>query len=61
LINALSYGVRVGTGLAPGLLGAAYFIPIVPVPLLIMTHVFVFRILLQGDAAITTHRVRQAS
>jgi hypothetical protein len=47
--------------LLPGLLGAAYFIPILPVPLLVITHVFVFRILLREEAAITTKRLRQVS
>jgi hypothetical protein len=61
LIYALSYPLRVRTGLEPGLLGAAYFIPILPVPLLVITHVFVFRILLRGEAAITTNRLRQVS
>jgi hypothetical protein len=34
-------------GLLPGQLGAAYFIPTVVVPLLVITHGLVFRILLQ--------------
>ena len=36
-------------GLVPGQLGAAYFIPTVIVPLLLITHGLVFRLLLQGD------------
>jgi hypothetical protein len=35
-------------GFAPGQLGAAYFIPTFVVPLLLITHVLVFRLLLQG-------------
>jgi hypothetical protein len=35
--------------LAPGLLGAAYFIPTVLVPLLLITHVLVFLLLLKPD------------
>jgi hypothetical protein len=35
------------TGLSPGQLGAAYFIPTVIVPLLLITHGLAFRILLQ--------------
>ena len=35
-------------GLMPGQLGAAYFIPTLVVPLLLITHALVFRILLQG-------------
>jgi hypothetical protein len=38
-------------GLQPGQLGAAYFIPTAFVPLLLITHGLVFRILLQGDRA----------
>jgi hypothetical protein len=36
-------------GFAPGQLGAAFFIPTVIVPLLLITHGLVFRLLLQGD------------
>jgi hypothetical protein len=36
-------------GFAPGQLGAAYFIPTVVVPLLLITHGLVFRLLLQSD------------
>jgi hypothetical protein len=35
------------TGLSPGQLGAAYFIPTLIVPLLLITHGLVFRVLLQ--------------
>jgi len=38
------------TGLAPGQLGAAYFIPTAIVPLLLMTHGLAFRILLQHQS-----------
>ena len=37
-------------GLAPGQLGAAYFIPTLVVPLLLITHGLAFRILLQRQA-----------
>ncbi len=36
-------------GFAPGQLGAAYFIPTVIVPLLLITHGLMFRLLLQGE------------
>jgi hypothetical protein len=36
-------------GLEPGQLGATYFIPTVVVPLLLITHWLVFRVLLQGS------------
>jgi hypothetical protein len=45
LINAF-YQAN-GAGLAAGQLGAAYFIPTLVVPLLLITHGLVFRILLQ--------------
>jgi len=45
LLNAFYQANR--TGLSPGQLGAMYFIPTVIVPLLLITHVLVFRILLQ--------------
>jgi hypothetical protein len=52
LLNAFYQGDRLGVGIAPGLQGAAYFIPTVLVPLLLVTHALVFRILLRADAAI---------
>jgi hypothetical protein len=52
LLNAFYQANRLGIGIAPGLQGAAYFIPTVLVPLLLVTHVLVFRILLSGDAAV---------
>ena len=41
------------TGLSPGQLGATYFIPTLVVPVLLITHAVVFRLLLQpsSDAA----------
>jgi hypothetical protein len=50
LLYAFYQGSRVG--LVPGQLGAAYFIPTVVVPLLLMTHGLMFRLLLQRDTAI---------
>jgi hypothetical protein len=47
LLNAFSIAYR--TELAPGQLGAAFYIPTVIVPLLLITHVLVFRILLRHD------------
>src|SRR4029453_11877855 len=52
LLNAFYQADRLGVGIAPGLQGAAYFIPTVLVPLLLVTHVLVFRILLGTDARI---------
>jgi hypothetical protein len=45
LLNALYVGNK--AGMLAGQLGAAYFIPTVIVPLLLITHGLVFRILLQ--------------
>jgi hypothetical protein len=56
LLNAFYQGDRLGLGIAPGLQGAAYFIPTVLVPLLLVTHALVFRILFG-----TTTAVRQQS
>ena len=41
-------------GLMPGQLGAAYFIPTILVPLLLVTHVLIFKILLQQRHAAGT-------
>jgi hypothetical protein len=49
LLYAFYQGNQVG--LEPGQLGATYFIVIVLVPLLFITHGLVFRLLLKGDAA----------
>jgi hypothetical protein len=48
LLFAFYQGV-IGVGLEPGQLGAAYFIPTVVVPLLLITHGLVFRLLLRAD------------
>jgi hypothetical protein len=48
LLHAFYEGNRTGVGLAPGMQGAAYFIATVLVPLLLITHGVVFRLLFQG-------------
>jgi hypothetical protein len=48
LLHAYYQG-RLGVGVEPGQLGAAYFIPTVVVPLLLVTHVLVFRLLLRTE------------
>jgi hypothetical protein len=48
LLYAFYQGL-IGVGIKPGQLGAAFFIPTVAVPLLFVTHVLVFRLLLRGD------------
>jgi len=61
LLNAFFQGDRTGVGTAPGLQGAAYFIPTVLVPLLIVTHAVVFRLLLQRDAALASNSGQRAA
>jgi hypothetical protein len=51
LVFAFYQGDASGLGDAPGLMGAAYFIPTVFVPLLLVTHALVFRLLVKGDGA----------
>ena len=46
------------TGLTPGQLGATYFIPTLVVPMLLITHAVVFRLLLQSSRE-TTAQQRQ--
>jgi hypothetical protein len=48
-------------GLSAGQLGAAYFIPTVIVPLLLITHGLAFRILLQHENESATREGRQAA
>ncbi len=47
LLNAFYQGNHLSLADAPGLLGAAYFIIVFGVPLLLVTHVLVFRLLLR--------------
>jgi hypothetical protein len=55
LLYAFYQGNRTVVGLAPGLQGAAYFIPTVLVPLLLITHGLVFRLLLRGTVPAASH------
>jgi hypothetical protein len=48
LLYALYQGL-IGVEIKPGQLGAAFFIPTVAVPMLFVTHVLVFRLLLRGE------------
>jgi hypothetical protein len=57
LINAF-YQAN-AAGLAPGELGASYFIPTLVVPLLLITHGLVFRILLQHQKESVMRESRQ--
>jgi hypothetical protein len=46
-----NYQGLVGVGLAPGVLGAAVYIPTMIVPPLLVTHVMAFRVLLSATSA----------
>lgn len=61
LLNAFWQGNRVNLAAAPGLLGAAYFIPTVVVPLLLITHGLAFRLLLRPEVAVQTQARQQAA
>jgi hypothetical protein len=60
LLNAFYQADRLGVGITPGLQGAAYFIPTVLVPLLLVTHALVFRILLGTDPGVGRQGGRRA-
>jgi hypothetical protein len=49
LLYAFYQGNRTSLGVAPGLQGAAYFLPTLVVPLLLITHGLVFRLLLRKE------------
>lgn len=51
LLNAFYQGSRISLADTPGLLGTVYLLPILGVPLLLVTHVLVFRLLMRKDAA----------
>jgi hypothetical protein len=53
LLYAFYQGNRTGLGHAPGLMGAAYCIPTILVPLLLITHGLVFGLLRTRDGADT--------
>lgn len=50
LLYAFYQGL-IGAGVEPGLLGATYFIPTLVVPLLLITHGLIFRLLLRPGAS----------
>jgi hypothetical protein len=61
LLNAFYQGSRLSLPDTPGLLGAGYFIPIFGVPLLLVTHVLVFRLLMRKEAAAPSRVVQRAA
>ena len=54
LLNAFYQGGRISLANAPGALGAVYFLPVFGVPLLLVTHFLVFRLLLRKEVAVLT-------
>jgi hypothetical protein len=52
LLNAFYQGSLISLPKTPGLLGADYFIPILPVPLLLVTHFIVFKVLMRRAAVV---------
>jgi hypothetical protein len=61
LLNAFYQGNRISLAQNPGSLGAAYFIPILGVPILLVTHVLAFRILVRKGATASAHIVSRAA
>ncbi len=61
LLNAFYQGSRISLAEKPGGLGAAYFIPIFGVPLLLVTHVLVFRLLMRKEAAAASRTAGRAA
>lgn len=61
LLNAFYQGSRLSLPDTPGLLGAGYFIPIFGVPLLLVTHILVFRLLMRKEAAAPSRVVQRAA
>jgi hypothetical protein len=54
LLNAFYQGARISLADTPGVLGAGYFLPILGVPLLLVTHVLVFRLMLRKETAVSS-------
>lgn len=61
LLNAFYEGNRTAVGVDPGLQGAAYFIPTVLVPLLLITHGLVFRLLLRSETTVASRSSQRAA
>jgi hypothetical protein len=54
LLNAFYQGSRISLANTPGLLGAVYFLPILGVPLLLVTHVLAFRVLMRREVVVAS-------
>jgi len=54
LLNAFYQGARISLADNPGVLGAGYFLPILGVPLLLVTHILVFKLLMRKEVAMSS-------
>jgi len=61
LLSAFYQGSRLSLPDTPGLLGAGYFIPVFGVPLLLITHVLVFRLLMRKKIALPSRVAGRAA
>lgn len=61
LLNAFYQGNQIALANAPGIMGAAYFIPTFVVPVLLVTHFLVFRIMLRPQTAAVPQRLQRAA
>ena len=61
LLNAFYQGARISLANTPGLLGADYFIPVFGVPLLLVTHILAFRLLMRKEDAAPLRIVRRTA
>ena len=61
LLNAFYQGDRISLAQSPGVLGTVYFLPILGVPLLLVTHLLVFRLLMRRDIAVPSRVASRAA
>lgn len=61
LLNAFYQGDRISLANSPGVLGTVYFLPIFGVPLLLVTHFLVFRVLMRKEVAVPSRVVGRAA
>lgn len=61
LLNGFYQGSRISLADRPGVLGAEFFIPVLGAPLLLVTHVLVFRILMRREPVVLAHAAGRAA
>jgi hypothetical protein len=61
LLNAFYQGNRISLADTAGLLGAVYYLPVLGVPLLLVTHILVFRLLMRKEGAASSRVVGRAA